>query len=174
MENVYSKMKEPSMLFHTTYDGEGGSSEHLPVGWSKAEQDASPQVWIRIRPGNSNHSFWTQKVFEPQIAGGWQIILEKKLCNFLLFLHTQQSISATNKDKDIPEQPSLHYILITPKKNKSQKEDGEGMDVKNTPLIGNGIIWAAHQAEKPESFKQGCLFSRWKRLPLSGTSTVKC
>lgn len=61
-------------------------------------------------------SSWTQKVPEPHTAGSC-----KSLCP-LLFINTQQSISATTEDRDSPDQASLHYILV-------MKKDGEGTGV---------------------------------------------
>lgn len=67
---------------------------------------------------------WTQKVLEPQVPGGWQIIWEKNLYNFFLFIYTEQSVSAIIKDRDSPGQTSLHCILI-------MRKDGEGMEVES-------------------------------------------
>lgn len=97
----------------------GGASGHLPgdkprLGRLSAHRSGSGSDPVTVTRTSSS---WTQKVLKPQIAGGWQIILEKNLCILLLFIHSQQCISATIKDTGhSPGQPSLHYIVIMKKR----------------------------------------------------------
>lgn len=139
---------------------------HLPgdgprLGRMSAYRSGSDTV-IGTRPSSS----WTQKGLKAQILEVdrvfWRKISITSSCSYTL---TGQYLPLV---KTRAAQDS-HSCIITLSWNKERRDGGWKHE-----LIGNGISWTTHQTEKPESFKQGWMFSRWKRLHLSGTGAVKC
>lgn len=137
---MYISMRKKNQS-HFTLDTmeKGEPSGHLPGDGPRLGMMSAQRSGLGLDPARVTRisSSWTQQVPEPQIAGGWQIILKKNFYNLLLLIYTQQSISATIKGRDKPGQPSLHYILI-------MKKDGEGMEVES---MTQSLDWEWHQLD---------------------------